>query len=335
MPNLITSLRPTEVSYVDRGANRRPFFLVKSEDGDLEASFDDVLALAKDGAISQDHIKDLGLSEELAKQLQTAISEYLSKEGNTMPNKIDVSHITKDGSAIDPALVPEALRPLAEQLVEAGVEATGGTIDLDALDKAVAPIVKSLADATEKEPAKPEPTPEPAAPPVDLDSFRKEDGSIDVDKVPEQFQSIAKSMNTQAAELEKQRDELTAERSVRLRKAFEEQAASDYSLVDGAEPLGAFLHKASTQMDAETFEQLQKLLGAVQEKISKGDIFSEAGSQVPGSIGADSALGKLNAISKDLQTKNPDMSDAQAFTKAMDQNPELYQEYKAELSRSH
>lgn len=162
---------------------------------------------------------------------------------------------------------------------------------------------------------------------------KKEDGTWDLSGVPEESRPFFMEMIQKA---DKTADELTATRE-QLQKADDEllhrsmvEKAARYSHVAAVDDLTPVLKEASQKLDSETFGKLQELLGAAEERIQKGDLFSEQGRSSLGESKKDDAYSLLVEKADELVEKGDGITKEQAFDRAMRDNPALYDRYMAE-----
>jgi hypothetical protein len=73
--------------------------------------------------------------------------------------------------------------------------------------------------------------------------------------------------------------------------------------------------------------KLTKALRAISVVVAKGEAFGELGTSAPGEQGSG---GKLASIAKSIRAAEPKLTQAQAYAKALRDNPDLYNEYERE-----
>lgn len=98
------------------------------------------------------------------------------------------------------------------------------------------------------------------------------------------------------------------------------------------EELGAILEAAEAELPAATYKELERILVAADERIAKGDLFSETGG--PGGPGAAEAKTKVDTLADELMKSDGDLTRPEAVTKVLEQHPELYGDYTAEAVAS-
>lgn len=163
---------------------------------------------------------------------------------------------------------------------------------------------------------------------------QKEDGSWDYTDVPDAhaafFRTIITKADETAAELVKTKEQLAKADDSLLSRNMLEKAAK-FNHVAPSDDLAPILKEASQKLDPETFEKLESLFEAAEERVSKGDLFKEMGRTGLGKAEPNSdAYTKILAKADELVEKNSDLSPEAAFDKAMRANPDLYNEYLSE-----
>lgn len=96
------------------------------------------------------------------------------------------------------------------------------------------------------------------------------------------------------------------------------------------EDIAKTLRTASKSLDGETYGRVLKMFESASAAVQKSNVFS-----VPGVRGAqhdNDAMAKIKAIAKKLVTDGAAKSEAAAMAKAIQDNPGLYDEYKAEMN---
>ena len=123
--------------------------------------------------------------------------------------------------------------------------------------------------------------------------------------------------------------QLDTERDIRYTNEHIAKAEKLYSALPvSAKELGPVLKAAEENLSKEHFELIERVLKAADEAMQKSVDFEEIGVTT---VSNSTAYGKLDAIAKSLVEKSEKpMTYAQAFTRALNQNPELYDEYTRE-----
>jgi hypothetical protein len=172
--------------------------------------------------------------------------------------------------------------------------------------------------------------------------IQKEDGTWDLSGVPAEGRPFFEAMIQKAAsaetELEKTREALTKsdERTTQLADAlktreFIAKAETELPAVGPADKVALILKAASESMDEETYQELETILKANNEKIATGDLFAELGrtglgeAQKPGS-----ALSEAIAKADEMVAKGDGLNRDVALGKVWEDNPALYDRYIAE-----
>lgn len=109
---------------------------------------------------------------------------------------------------------------------------------------------------------------------------------------------------------------------------FEEMAKSLVHL-PGVTPagFGSTLRKAADTTDAATFDGIFSVLKAADAAIKESGLFKEIGT---GHHGTSDAQASLEAIAKELQTKDNGLTYSEAIVKAAELNPDLYAQHRQE-----
>lgn len=154
---------------------------------------------------------------------------------------------------------------------------------------------------------------------------KKSDGSYDF---PENFTKeqiaaltpILKSNDELKEKLEKEQEE-------KIQKEFIAKASEIKNLAVKPEELASILKDINSKISKESQEKLLSILKGADEAVEKGNLFKELGSSLPGE--------KLN-VEKEIENKiveiaksesGKGLSHAQLYTKVLEQNPELYDKY--------
>ncbi len=147
---------------------------------------------------------------------------------------------------------------------------------------------------------------------------------------------MRKAYDEQAAQLEVVRKEAadSAAQVHALRKEAEkrdyiQKCEDNFSHVPGmtTEEMGVMLQKAY-EVSEDFGKQMEAQWSATSEAISKSALLSKQGGSH--SVSTSSAQGKLETIAKGYVEADPSMTSAVAFSKAMVNNPELYDQYLAD-----
>jgi len=147
----------------------------------------------------------------------------------------------------------------------------------------------------------------------------------DYEKQQKEIAAIRKEQAETKAELE-------AERKARANEKAIAKAAEDYPNLpvksDELGPMVQAVHEALTKEQAETFERILK---AADEAIAATKAFEDAKGGSFQLSEAGSAYARIKEIAKSIVEKSENgMTEAQAFVRATEENPRLYDEYLAE-----
>jgi hypothetical protein len=140
-------------------------------------------------------------------------------------------------------------------------------------------------------------------------------------KLPTPIAKAFADINKQNGELKTQVEKLQTERDVEV---FGKKAVEIGQPVAFGETLRK-LHAA----DSKSYDEVVKELTAKNTQIKKSVLFSEIGGG-SGAAEGGKAIEKLNAKATEIRKSEPKLSQAKAFVKACEQEPELYREYKQE-----
>lgn len=218
-----------------------------------------------------------------------------------------------DKSQIDKESLPDDVREYVDELEKRAEASDTGNGDGDGGDEKVADLEKQLADANERiEAFKTEKA-----------EFEKATGSrpaIARDDLPEDVRKELDEADRVRDEVEKIRDERDLERTV--------AKARDWSNVGQPDTVGGLVHRLAKVAEPKDVEELESVLKAAHERIDSTVLFSEKGARDAMDLGdtASEIDKKAEAIRKD----NPELTREQAKLRALDANPELGSQYRAE-----
>lgn len=150
-----------------------------------------------------------------------------------------------------------------------------------------------------------------------------DEGQVDLFKgmSPEQRAHFEK-MQKRAEEAERIAKE---EREARLRKEYIQKAQELSGLNISAEEFGPILKSAAEKLPEEEFTKLHEVLKSASKVIETSSIFKEQGRD---GAGEDTALAELEKKAEELRKADSSLTKEAAFTKAMQEYPELYERYK-------
>lgn len=160
---------------------------------------------------------------------------------------------------------------------------------------------------------------------------QKEDGSWDFTDVPDAsaafFRAMIQKQDEQATELKAAKEAVAKSDDTLLSRQMVEKAAR-LSHVAATDDLAPVLKEASQKLDPETFEKLETILSAAQERVSKGDLFKEMGRTGLGSAeNKQDAWSQIEKKADELVEKGEDISKEAAIDRVMRTDPQLYNQY--------
>ena len=145
-------------------------------------------------------------------------------------------------------------------------------------------------------------------------------------EVKEKLDALWKSNKETIKKNDELKAELAAERDKRVLKEFNERVGAEFSHLPGmARDELAGLLKSIADKAPEDFAKLEGVLKSADQTLADSALLKEIGSDQSPVTG--SAHGKLEAIAKGMAEKDPDLTHAQAYEKAMVANPQMYAEY--------
>lgn len=169
----------------------------------------------------------------------------------------------------------------------------------------------------------------------------------DLDTLKKQHADAEKALTKERAELQKQLEDRTKEvetaraevvkiRTQRRRENFLKRAheltglpgaaADDFGeLLDVIE---AGLHAVAPEKAEKYFSKVNQLLTSWNTIVGKSAILESVGRSVSGPFRG--AMAQMQMLAKEKQTKDPKLTDAQAFDKVMQEQPALYRQYQTE-----
>lgn len=281
-----------EVSFAKRGVNQRRFLVLKSQDGEE--------------IMIPENLKDVvevlkgDLPEDVEQRLKDEVKKAGMSEKGTAAVKMALKILSK--------FKDELPRGLMESLARVGGYAM------------------PKPQTKEAPPPKPkEPKPEDFLTPI-----TKEDGSYDMETVPEKVRPFVEALwksKDAEAKIQKERDELTA---AKVLKEFVEKAGSYENLNTTADDLGPILKEISEKCGEEIFKKVETVLKAADAQVKEAGVTDQSGSDnSSGSAGDVEAQieAKVKAIAKEDKISN-----SAAYNKFMstDEGAELYRKLQEE-----
>jgi hypothetical protein len=146
-------------------------------------------------------------------------------------------------------------------------------------------------------------------------------------KVPEE---ITKQLNDLKKRADQAEADLRKERDERLTKDYVAKAGELKNFGVNPQELGPAL-KSLAEKDPENYAKVEAALKAADEAAGKAGLFKEAGTSAAAAGGT--AMAKIEGAAAELRKTDPNLTQAQAITKALDLHPELYDEYGRETSK--
>jgi hypothetical protein len=116
-----------------------------------------------------------------------------------------------------------------------------------------------------------------------------------------------------------------AERDYRVEREFISKAEGYSNLPVNAQEFGLVLKSAAENLDEKDFEYLAKTFAAADEMIETGATFNEIGQST--SFDAESGMGRIEQMAKNMQAEDPTLSREAAISKAVMEDPTLYDSY--------
>lgn len=153
--------------------------------------------------------------------------------------------------------------------------------------------------------------------------IQKEDGSWDLSAVPDSARPFYESMIAKADEtavkLEKAETELAETREALRTEQIIAKAETEFQKVGARDDVVAVLKEAGDKLSPEGYEALVGVLAGANEKIEKGDLFTEAGrSGFDGGEGGGDAWEKIEKAAAELVEKSDtSMTQAQAIDRVL------------------
>ncbi|PWK07505.1 hypothetical protein [Tumebacillus permanentifrigoris] len=159
---------------------------------------------------------------------------------------------------------------------------------------------------------------------------------IDKSALSPELREHLETIEKQAADAKKQAEEFAkqaqeandiakAERDARLTETFINKAAGYRALPVKAEDFGPVL-KALAEKAPDEYKILDELLKSVDAAMADSDLFKEIGKGAGG--GSNDVMKRVELAAEELRKSEPTLTKEQAFSKALQNNPELYTEYR-------
>lgn len=291
----LKNLKVAEVSLVTKPANKRKFLIFK-EEGGLDM-LEDILKSLEELDI------DLENEDEVENLLQKA--KISDKAMNAVKGALKILSAHKD--------------ELPKQMMK----------DMAAMAGYGYAAPKKEEKPKEEKPKEEYPKKQ-AKPKEEYKPMKKEDGSLDIESIPEESRSMVEMLWKEHESAIKKADQLEAdlkvEREIRVIKEYQERGAK-FPNIGTSEVVGAIL-KTAYEVSAEYGLQVETSLKDADAKIEKSDLFKEIGSEAIGTN--DSAWAKIEELAKSYVAKGEGQSMAQAVDRVLAEHPKLYEEYTKE-----
>lgn len=164
--------------------------------------------------------------------------------------------------------------------------------------------------------------------------IQKEDGSWDFSGVSDEhrpfYTAMIQKQDETASELAKAKEQLAKADDTLLTRSMLEKAAR-YNHVAATDDLAPILKEAAQKMDSESFEKLEAVLAAAEERVTKGGLFQEMGLTGRGdAANKQDAESQIVAKANELVEKGTDLTFEAAYSKALADNPDLYSKWMSE-----
>ena len=318
----LTDLEVFEVSLVDKAANKRTFLILKNE-GDLtmnelilnvdEAHGEILKAVAQAlGTEGADAIFKAIVPMVDDAQAVTILKAVLAEDKNLLDAIVKAGVSTKAQAAVKAAL--QALKAVESEMPEDMMKmlAKAGGFPF--------PFAKPKPGEEDKTPAK-----------KSYDIKKNADGTLDLSGVPEDVRPMVESLwkaneanEVRSINLEKT---LKAERDERVRKEFVAKAAGFTKLSVDPNKFGLVLMKAADSMEEEDYAELERVLRGADAGLV--DLFKQLGTDTDSVEDEEDPTIKLEKAAIAI-AKRDGITPQQAFVKAMDENPTLAAQERAQ-----
>lgn len=148
------------------------------------------------------------------------------------------------------------------------------------------------------------------------------------DDLPEDVREALRKRDEQMEAMQKRLDESEEKRAAEIRKREVREWGEKIAKFDGVLPENADEKFADlADHDADLADEIVKALDALNEQVDKSALFGSAGTDLDAEEG--SALAALETKSKEI-AKRDDIDEVEAFAKATEENPDLYDRHLAE-----
>jgi hypothetical protein len=143
----------------------------------------------------------------------------------------------------------------------------------------------------------------------------------------ETAEKAAAEKDTETTELRKRLDDMEERQEVA--KFMSKAAELPYLAGQSTAEIAKLLRAASKSMKPEEYKAIEKMLADANTAVEGSPLFKEQGGR--GNDAEKTAKGQIEAIAAKMRESDPKLSRAQAVSKALHENPELYGTYKTEM----
>ncbi len=156
------------------------------------------------------------------------------------------------------------------------------------------------------------------------DNITKEIEAISKEDLVKEVLSLRQSTKDLNEALTKSISDAKTEKDLRIEKEFIQKAKDEFNVLGDSVVIGKVLKEASEKLSKENYDALSVIMKASQEKISKGALFIEAGTDNAQS--ATDNISKIDVMAKELMQKEK-ISYDDALSKIFKDNETLLKEY--------
>ena len=156
------------------------------------------------------------------------------------------------------------------------------------------------------------------------------DGEYDLSDVPPEMQPIIKELWTEREARQIEKEERQKLQDAAITKELEEEITKELSMLPVETRPFAQVLKQFKELDPDGYKAIMPVLKAASKGLAKSELFKTHGRAGAGSM-TGSAWDRLVGIAKGMVAKGAeDMTLEEAINKAMDEHPELVEQYEAE-----
>lgn len=254
--------------------------------------------------------------------------KFLIMKGEDGMNELIESILKMDIK--DEAKIDEVLKQ--NKLSDKAIEAVKGALKLLVAFKDELPknILETLAELTGY--GYPVPDTKTAKADGCKEPTKKDDGSLDLSKVPDELKGTIETIWKEHQDAVKKAEELEkalkVEKEAQMKKEFIEKAEKTLSHIPmKSDELGAMLKDIAVTIP-ETYHKLETVLKSVDELIAKSEMFKELGNSGSGTT---SVMARITAMANEVKKSVTGMTIEQAVAKVLNDNKNLYDEYMKEV----